>query len=150
MHLAASIPAVLVLSACTPSGMLADGIHDNVLNAFPPTARQAYVANFPMDCREGEVEGEALCRTCTVMALGEQHDHAVDAELYEHTLRNQDGTMFNAMSAPMGREDFGHDGSLASIRAAVDAGHAWCAGQGAGRHVVLKDELAAMPAGDRP
>lgn len=147
MQLAASIPALLVLAACSPPGMLADGVHDDVLNAFPPTARQAYVANFPMDCRQGEAVGEALCRTCTVMALGAGHGFTVDAELYEHTLRDRDGAMFNAISAPLGREEFAHDGSPASVRAAVNAGHAWCAGQGAGRHVVLKDELDGILAG---
>ncbi|MGP1276445.1 MAG: hypothetical protein ACQRW7_13610 [Caulobacterales bacterium] len=147
MHPVAAIPAVLVLTACNPLGMLADGIHDDVLHDFPPTARQTYVANFAMDCREGAEAGEALCRTCTVMALGEGHGFAVDAELYEHTLRERDGGMFNAISAPLGREDFAHDGSPESVRIAVEAGHDWCAAQGEGRLAVLKDELAGAGAG---
>lgn len=141
------LSGLLALAACTGASEERAHEHDDVLNAFPPLERPHYVANFPMDCREGEGEGagETLCRTCTVMALGAADDLAVDAELYRHTLRrDESGVMRNAISAPLGRQDFSHDDTIGGVRGAIALGHAWCATQGAVRLVVLKDELDAL------
>ncbi len=141
------IAPVLLAVACAVSDD-AGHPHDALLNEFPPLERQSYVANYPMDCREGG--GETVCRTCTVMALGAAHGLAVDAELYAHTLRRDEaGAMTNAISAPLDREDFSHDASPESVRASIDLAHAWCADRGAVRLSVLKDELdAAFDGGD--
>ena len=139
------LAGLLALAACTGASdaPAQEPEHDDVLNAFPPLERPHYVANFPMDCREGE--GETLCRTCTVMALGAADDMAVDAELYRHTLRRDEaGVMRNAISAPLGRQDFSHDDTIGGVRGAIALAHAWCAAHGAVRLVVLKDELAAV------
>jgi hypothetical protein len=144
------LSGILALAACTGASdaPAQEPEHDDVLNAFPPLERPHYVANFPMDCREGEGEGETLCRTCTVMALGAIDDLAVDAELYRHTLRRDaSGVMRNAISAPLGRQDFSHDDTLDGVRGAIALGHAWCAAHGAVRLVVLKDELDAVLSG---
>lgn len=139
------LAGLLALAACTGASdaPAQEPEHDELLNAFPPLECPHYVANFPMDCREGE--GETLCRTCTVMALGAADDVAVDAELYRHTLRrDESGVMRNAISAPLDRQDFSHDDTIGGVRGAIALGHAWCATHDAVRLVVLKDELDAL------
>lgn len=138
MRALAPLAAILALSACAPAAG-STGPHDAVLNAFPPTERQAYVANYPMDCRTRDAE--TLCRTCTVMTLSAEYGFAVDAELYLHTLRERDEALRIAISAPLDREDFGHDGSPEGARAAMDGAHDWCRRQGGRRHAVMKDAL---------
>lgn len=143
------LTGLLAAAACTAASE-PEHAHDALLNEFPPLERPHYVANYPMDCREGGSGDEALCQTCTVMALGAAPAVLIDAERYEHTLRRDGaGDMHNAISAPLGRQDFSHDATLDGARAAIALAHAWCAVQGAQRLFVLKDELdAAFDGGD--
>lgn len=143
MRLLILLPGILAAAACAAASE-PEHAHDALLNEFPPLERPHYVANYPMDCREGGSGEEVLCRTCTVMALGAAPAVLVDAERYEHTLRRHgSGDMRNAISAPLGRQDFSHDDTLDGARAAIALAHAWCAVQGAQRLFVLKDELDA-------
>ncbi|WP_421791501.1 hypothetical protein [Hyphobacterium sp.] len=90
-------------------------------------------------------DAQVLCMGCTVSAYEPGDlENRVFAEVQEYNFRAEgeggalDLTSYGGMH---GRERLQHDGTLSSVRAAIEAGTQWCEAQGARDWYVVSDNL---------